>query len=173
MESPPTQRLVKSDYGIFDEKQIPVLIPDSTQRICLCYIFAFTVILILAYVILQWLAKREQTKLMPSSFSNPLIKGLKNSRSLDIMTAGGVFGRWIYVYGLVPDEKVQLIDVKINQSIIPWKAYIETPKKGELGLCKLDLGRDFLIYSIHIKSETALSRVMIRDISGSKVFEYL
>lgn len=166
---PPTKRLIKSDYGIFDEKDIPLLIADSPQRKLLCFLVAFLIIAILAYASLMWIDFKERPKMLP--FKDPAIKTMI-PRTLDIMTPG-IFGRWIYVYGMVPDDKVKLIGVLINNCIIPHKAFIEAPQEGALGLCRLDLGKDFLIHTIHIKSESALSRVLVRDVTGSKVFEYM
>lgn len=178
----PPQKIINSSYGYFDEKYIPKLISDSPLRNLAGCIIVLVILFIIAYTTLLYHNKREMLKLlikdkpmlkMILSAEQKLAQAILPAQTIDILIPG-IFGRYIYIYG-IPDEKLKIKNIQINDqttSSIPMKITFTT-EENELPLCKVELIDELLIRTIKITSDSMLSRILIRDNNGSKLFEYI
>jgi hypothetical protein len=164
-------RLVRTDYGIIREQDIPILIPDSRIR-CYCCIAGAIIITILlaALIMLYWKSIRRQAfsgekdhepqmlPEMPRDDSKP------TSLSFLLPQLGA---RYIYVYPPHTSSRIQIEGLLINGNS-PLYDVLTSPD----GMISIDLRKKYYISTIHIMTSSRPSNVIIRDDTGSKVFSY-
>jgi len=155
-----TDNLVQTEYGIFREKDIPVLIPDSPQRSVILWLFACIIIFVIAYMVVVLTAVHEKKQLVRQRIT--LVKEFTN---IDL-ELNNMVCRYIYIFG---KNKINIRDLKIN-GVVPIRFESRYINKNE-NMLHLDLGQDISITSLSFASAEPIMRIFTRNESGLKVLD--